>query len=125
MSNLEPEFITILEGPTPEFQSQVQLWNWGIYQGPQEADIGFCEMRTNNGEDIRERCRQAWREGRSVQLDYPDELRMRQQLDVVALRLQEWDEGTVLKIWVHMPIDDAEAEMLDSDVDDDDDGFVF
>ncbi len=125
MSSMEPEYITILEGPTPEFQSQVQLWNWGIYQGPREADIGLCELRTNNGQDIRDRCVDAWKEGRAVQLDYPDELRMRQQVDVVSLRLYERDEGTVLKLWVHLPIDETEAELFDGDIDDDDDGLIF
>lgn len=126
MANIEPEFITILEGPTPEFQSHIQLWNWGIYQGPQEADIGMCELRTNNGPDIRERCKAAWDEGRPVQLDFPDELRMRQQVDVVAMQLYERDEGMVLKLWVHLPIDEEEASMLDSDIDsDDDDGLFF
>ena len=128
MSNLEPELITILEGPTPEFQSHVQLWNWGIYQGPQESEIGHCELRTNNGEDIRERCVEAWREGRKVQLDFPDELRMRQQVDVVSMRLVEHEEGTVLKLWVYLPLDEVEAEIFDgdsADFDDDDDGLAF
>ena len=126
MTNMEPELITILEGPTPEFHPQLQLWNWAIYQGPREADIGYCELRTNNGADIRERCKQAWREGRSVQLDYPDELRMRQQASVVSMRLREHDEGTVLGLWVYMPFKDDEVEMLDGDQDDDiDDGLIF
>ena len=131
MTDLEPEFITILEGPTPEFQSHVQLWNWGIYQGMQESDIGLCELRTNNGDDIRERCRQAWDEGRKVQLDFPDELRMRQKVDVVSLRLDERDEGTVLKLWVYLPFDKEDLDMLDFDDDDDifdeddDDGMAY
>ncbi len=130
MSNHEPELITILEGPTPEFHSHMQLWNRGIYEGPRESEIGQCELRTNNGEDIRERCVEAWREGRRVQLDFPDELRMRQQLDVVSLRLVEMDEGTVLKLWVNMPLDEGEVEILDGDSadyddDEDDDGLAL
>ena len=125
MTDLEPEFITILEGPTPEFQSHVQLWNWGIYQGMQESDIGLCELRTNNGADIRARCRQAWDEGRKVQLDFPDELRMRQKVDVVSLRLDERDEGMVLKLWVYLPFDEDDLSQLDFDDDDEFGGDFF
>ena len=119
----EPELITILEGPTPEFIPDLQLWNWGIHQGTEENEIALVELRTANGEDIRQRCRNAWKEGRLVQLDYPDELRMRQQADVVAMRLKEVHEGTILKLWVTLPIQEGES-VFDSDVDDDDDDML-
>lgn len=118
----EPELITILEGPTPDFRSDIQLWNWGVYQGITESDVAIVEMRTNNGEDIRERCQRAWREGRKVQLDYPDELRLRQQIDVVAMRLKEVEEGTVLKLWVYAPYDLTEESIKEDD--DDELGFA-
>ena len=114
---LEPELITILEGPTPDFRSDIQLWNWGVLQGATENDVAIVEMRTNNGEDIRERCQRAWREGRKVQLDYPDKLRMRQQIDVVAMRLKEVKEGTVLKLWVYVPHDREEESVMGDDDD--------
>lgn len=119
-SRLEPEYITILEGPTPDFRSNIQLWNWGIYQGMNENDIGWCELRTANGDDIRARCQRAWREGRTVQLDYPDELRMRRYVDVVAMRLSEAPEGQILSLWVYLPTDGLPLEE-DGDADDDDD----
>ena len=106
----EPEYITILEGPTPNFQSSPSLWLQAVYEGPHDAAIAHCELRTANGEDIAERCRTAWQEGRPVRLDYPDELRMRQEVEVVALRLREREEGTVLVLWVRWPIEEDEEE---------------
>ncbi len=105
----EPEYITILEGPTPEFRLAPDLWNISIYEGPLPSDIAACELRTRNGEDIRQRCFNAWREGRRVQLDFPDEMRMRQYVDVVAMRLIEGEAGAVLRLWLHQPAQDEEG----------------
>ena len=106
--NDEPEYITVLEGPTPEFEVSSYLWMQSVYEGPFDADVAECELRTANGEDIVERCRRAWREQRPVRLDFPDDMRMRQEVDVVALRLREVDEGTVLTLWVSWPLEEEE-----------------
>lgn len=114
----QPELITIIEGPTPDFREDVQRWNWGIYQTQNPSEIAFCQLRTGNGQDIRDRCVQAWRDGRKVQLDYPDDMRLRQQIDVVALRLSKANEGTVLNLWVHSPL--IEQELVEGDDEDND-----
>lgn len=108
--NVEPEYITILEGPTPNFEMASSLWFQSVYEGPEDAAIAQCEMRTMNGDDILERCRDAWDEGRPVRLDFPDDLRMRQEVDVVAMRLRDVDEGTVLMLWVRWPMEEDEEE---------------
>ncbi len=72
------------------------------------------------GQDIIERCERAWEEGRAVRLDFPDELRMRQQVDVVALQLAEVDEGEVLQVWVALPV---EVDLSGEEFDDEDDEF--
>ena len=108
--NVEPEYITILEGPTPNFEMASNLWFQSVYEGPDDAAIAQCELRTMNGEDILERCRGAWDEGRPVRLDFPDDLRMRQEVDVVAMRLREVEEGTVLMLWVRWPMEEDEEE---------------
>lgn len=127
MKVTEPELISIIEGPTPDFQPTPQRWLQSIHEGPQDKATALCQLRTMNGEEIMERCQQAWREGRPVKLDYPDELRLRQQADVVAMRLTEVDEGKVLLLWVSL---DYEIEFEDVDDDDDfdddmDDGLNF
>lgn len=120
----EPELITILEGPTPEFMPAPHVTLQMVQEGPLDADTAFCELRTANGEDILDRCRTAWSEARPVKLDFPDEMRMRQQVDVVAARLREVHEGTVLMLWLRWPIEDEEVEELDFD-DGEDDGFDY
>jgi hypothetical protein len=114
----EPELITIVEGPTPEFRPSPYLWFQSVYDGPEDADVLLCEMRTLNGESIVERCRAAWQEGRSVKLDFPDYMRLRQQLAVVAMRLQDMDEGPMLMLWVRQPVDDYLEEEHGDDEDD-------
>lgn len=119
---MEPELITIIEGPTPDFMPNPQYWVQSVYEGPDEGDIALCQLRTGNGADIVERCQRAWHEGRPVRLDYPDDLRMRQQVDVVALRLSNIDEGQLLHIWVSLPFE-ADGDEEDDDLDDADDDF--
>lgn len=120
MTAIEPELITIIEGPTPEFQITPQEWVQSVYEGPNTHIVATCQLRTANGDDIVSRCQRAWKELRPVKLDFPDELRMRQQLDVLALRFHERDEGPMLTLWVALPPEFGEEE-LDFDDEDDDD----
>ena len=121
MFEREPELITIVEGPSPEFRPSPHLWFRSIYEGPEDAEIAMCELRTLNGVSIVERCRNAWKEGRPVRLDFPDYMRMRQQLDVVGMRLQELDEGPLLVLWVRQLLDEEAYE--EEGFDEDDEGF--
>lgn len=123
MYDPEPELITIVEGPTPEFRPSPHLWFHSVYEGPEDAEISMCELRTLNGESIMERCRNAWKEGRPVKLDFPDYMRMRQQIDVVGMRLQDLEAGPMLVLWVRQPLnaEDFEGEGLDEE----DDDFFF
>ncbi len=106
----EPELITIVEGPTPEFYTTPQLWLRAIHEGPDARSIATCQLRTLKGEGIVERCLRAWQEKRPVRLDFPDEIRARQQLPVVAMRLQKLEEGPLLLLWVSMPDEEEEEE---------------
>ncbi len=76
-------------------------------------NVALCELRTNNGRDIIARCKEAWQERRPVKLDYPDDIRARQQLDVVAMRLRPQDEGDVLMLWVREPLDEEAVEAIE------------
>jgi hypothetical protein len=125
MTISEPELISIIEGPTPEFQPTPQRWLQSIHEGPRDHAIASCQLRTANGTDILSRCQNAWQENRPVKLDFPDEIRMRQQVDVVAMRLDEVEEGQVLLLWVSLPyelvsVEDLDDDDFDDDFDDDD-----
>lgn len=121
MVESEPELITIIEGPTPDFQPSPYLWLQSIMEGYEDAEINMCEMRTFNAEDILERCLTAWDQGRRVKLDYPDQLRLRKQDDVVALKIHEGEEGPLLILWVRQPF----SELREEGVDDEEDDFSF
>lgn len=124
MTVSEPELISIIEGPTPDFQPTPQRWLQSIHEGPKDHALAFCQLRTANGPSIVARCQNAWQENRPVKLDFPDEIRMRQQVDVVAMRLDEVDEGQVLLLWVALPYELVGVEdMDDDDFDDFDDDF--
>ena len=118
MIEREPELITVLEGPTPEFRPSPYLWFQSVLEGPVDADVLMCELRVLNGQDIVRRCQEAWQEGRPVQLDYPDELRMRQRIDVVAMRLQDLEAGPLIILWVRQPHEQLEEEEYDDGDDD-------
>jgi hypothetical protein len=118
MSAIKPELITIIEGPTPDFHPTPQRWLQSIHEGPDDRAIALCQLRTAKGTDIVNRCQDAWRQGRPVKLDYPDEMRLRQQADVVAMRLETVDEGPMLSLWVSLDYDVEEID--DEDFDDDD-----
>ena len=114
---IEPELIEIIEGPTPDFQPTMQTWLQSLYEGPDVTEVAMCQLRTVTGEDIQERCELAWQEKRPVLLDFPDQWGMRQQLDVVALRLSEVEEGQLLTIWVAVPGGAIEEEESDEEDD--------
>lgn len=117
MFDPEPELITIVEGPTPDFRPSPYLWFQSVFEGPEDTEVVMCELRTLNGPDIVERCLRAWQEGRPVRLDFPDYLRMRQQLAVVAMRLHDMDEGPMLTLWLRQ----APGEFGDEEFDDEED----
>lgn len=126
MATIEPELITIIEGPTPEFRITPQEWAQSIQEGPENNIIATCQLRTGNGGDILDRCRRAWEEMRPVKLDFPDELRMRRQINVMALRLGEVEEGPLLHLWVALPLEYVKIDDEDDDFDiDDDDDDLF
>lgn len=127
MSAVEPELITIIEGPTPEFRITPQEWVQSIHEGPETDIVATTQLRTGNGNDILERCQRAWQERRPVKLDFPDEMRTRQRVNVLALRLNEVDEGPMLTLWVSLPAEfgagDFDTDSFDDDGDDD--GYSF
>lgn len=119
---IKPELIEIIEGPTPDFIPSPQVWLESLLESPEEREAAMVQLRTMNGPSIMERCQTAWKEGRPVRLDFPDQMRMRQQVDVIAMRLKELEEGPLLMLWVSLPVEyDVENEIDDTDLDDWDD----
>jgi len=98
--NTQVEFITIVEGPTPDFTPTPAEWPWSLQEGPDGSMVAVCRLRTYNGAAMVERCQTAWQQDRPVRLDYPDGEGGRQEADIVAVRMETVEEGDVLFLWV-------------------------
>jgi hypothetical protein len=102
MDAIEPELITIIEGPAPEFRPAMESWAYGLAEGAVSATPSRSQMRTFNGPELVERCTRAWREGRPVILDFPDSVGLRRRVEVTAARWEAVTEGHVLHLWVRL-----------------------
>jgi hypothetical protein len=120
---MEPELITIVEGQMPDFRATSFMLTMSVLEGPMDAAVAMCELRTMKGESIMARCREAWREGRPVKLDFPVDFQEREQIEVVAMRLDEVPEGQLLQLWVRHLID-AEDE-IEEELDEGDDDYGY
>lgn len=107
----EAAYITIVEGPPPEFTEVDTYWTASLAEGSSQAIVAVCETRTFNGEVLVERCRQAWREGRSARLDFPQLDGERADVEIVAARWEQVNEGQKLILWVKM----EDFEVLEED----------
>jgi len=96
------EFITIVEGPSPNFTPAVEDWPWSLLEGSAGSLCVLCTLRTFDSEALAERCRTAWEEGRPVRLDYPDGAGGRQEADILAVRAETVEEGDILYLWVSL-----------------------
>ena len=105
------EVITIIEGPTPEFQQASETWALSLHEDVHTSMVAYCQMRTLSGPHMLERCQNAWAEDRAVKLDFPDKMGVRQQADIVAARWTEADEGHLLHLWLRVPLQHGENDL--------------
>lgn len=114
--DLKPAYITIVEGPPPEFQEVVNTWSIGVLEGPIETQVAMVEMRTFDGPKLVQRCEDAWAEGRPARFNFPFGDGTRGELDIIATRWENVDEGDKLYLWVRiteeMELDDASLNQL-------------
>src|SRR5512139_3756790 len=107
MTYTEPEMITIIEGPPPEFMLAQDAWSTSVWEGQMPRAVGVCQMRTFNALGLMERCQRAWREGRSVHLDFPQMDGLRQEVEVLAAKPGRVEEGDLIYLWVAVPREEA------------------
>lgn len=105
----KPAYITIVEGPPPEFQPVAHLWANSVLEGPTGKEVALAEMRTFDGPKLVQRCTDAWAEGRSARLDFPLGDGERAELDIIATRWEAVSEGHKLYLWVCLD-DDLELD---------------
>ncbi|MFQ5409605.1 MAG: hypothetical protein ACE5FI_14440 [Anaerolineales bacterium] len=114
---IEPEKITIVEGPPPVFENAHESWALAIAEGVSVPHSVRCLVRTLDGLGLVERCQVAWAEGRDVYLEYRDRDGFQEQALIMAVRAGEVDEGEVLHVWLRfsrplMDEDDAPDDDL-------------
>lgn len=122
---LEPEKITIIEGPPPTFEPAMEYWVIGLAEGPTFPYTARCLLRTHNGPGLVKRCRDAWAEHRDVFLDYRNYEGTRKQALIVGSRYDEVEDGQVLQLWLRLdelPEGFEQQFIDDDDIDDVDDG---
>ena len=114
--------ITIIEGPTPTFESIPELWVHGLSEGIMQSEMVLTRLRTFNGPALVERCHKAWRSHKDIQLEYRTSEGLKAEVPIVAARNMETDEGDMLLLWLRLSDDSIELEIgYDEDFDDEDD----
>jgi hypothetical protein len=111
MNITEPELITIVEGPPPEFQLVRDLWPFSLWEGNVPQAVGYVQMRTFSGPSMMDRCTRAWDQARPVMLDFPQMDGLRRQVEVLAARVATVPEGDVLNLWVALPAEEVAAQI--------------
>jgi hypothetical protein len=105
-SDGEAAYITIVEGPPPDFSAVNKHWTASLAEGMDWSVVATCQMRTLDGKALVERCQGAWREGRPAYLDYPrptEDVVLslgRAAAQIVAAKWEEVPEGQLLTLWV-------------------------
>jgi len=107
--------ITIIEGPTPVFETIEDGWALGMNEGPSLYDLAITRLRTFNGPALVERCHRTWSENAPMYLHYRNELGMEEKSPIMAARSIDTSDGQLLVLWVRR-IPEEEPE-LDSDDD--------
>lgn len=113
--------ITIIEGPTPNFDSVdtdyimgINGWTAGLNEGPFLYDTARTTLRTFNGEALLDRCHKAWEHKTTMYLEYRDPIGMKREVPIVAARTVDSDQGDLLILWVRCePEDDDEDLEMD------------
>lgn len=120
--------ITIIEGPTPSFDSVesdflmgINGWTAGLSEGPYLYDTARTTLRTFNGEALIERCHKAWTNKTTMFLEYRDPVGLKKEVPIIAARTVDTDDGDLLILWVRTdPEEYDEEEDFGIDFDDTD-----
>lgn len=118
--------ITIIEGPTPNFDSVetdfimgINGWTAGLSEGPYLYDTARTTLRTFNSTALLERCHKAWAHKATMYLEYRDPIGMKKEVPIVAARAVYAEQGDLLILWVRRdPEQVEEDENIDIDFDD-------
>jgi len=88
--------ITIIEGPTPEFEEINDGWLMGQNEGPYPFELALTRLRTFNGEGLVERCYHAWQHQHPMYLHYRDMIGLERKASIIAARAVDTEDGDML-----------------------------
>ncbi len=100
----EPELITIVEGPAPDFHIVADPWTMSVLEGQSAYIAASCQVRSFNGQKLMDRCHRAWSTRRSLRLDFKQMDGLRKQVDIIGARLDKIEGIDVLNLWVRQPV---------------------
>lgn len=103
--------ITIIEGPTPTFESIPELWVHGLSEGIMQSEMVLTRLRTFNGPALVERCHKAWRNQQPIYLEYRTSEGLDHQAPIVAARYVEVEDGHLLILWLRLSDEEVELEL--------------
>ena len=118
----EPEKITIIEGPPPTFEASNDPLLLGLTEGSSPMQVVMCQLRTNSGPELTERCYRSWSKGDTIRLEFKSQEGLTLQAPIVASRWAELPEGHLLMLWVRLDDEDIAID-LNFDLDDFDRDF--
>jgi len=115
--------ITIIEGPTPEFEDISDGWALGLNESPLLYDTIFTQVRTLNGPALVERCHKAWKSNSSIYLHFKNKTGIEEKVPIIAVRSVDTDKGQVLLLWVRQLPSYEDLVDIADEMSDDDDNF--
>ena len=98
--------ITIIEGPTPEFENVDDGWALGLNESPAVYSMALTRLRTFNGPALVERCHRMWTKNEPIYLHYRNRLGLEERVPILAARASETEEGQVLFLWIRRAIEE-------------------
>lgn len=114
--------ITIIEGPPPTFEAVGEGWVLSLNESPYLSDILITRLRTFNGPALVERCYKAWRDKKTIYLEFKDADGLEYSAPILASRAMSNEEGQMLLLWVRMDKEEVELEVgYDDDIEDETD----
>ncbi|TMC53279.1 MAG: hypothetical protein E6J26_08810 [Chloroflexi bacterium] len=117
----EPELISIIEGPPPQFQFADETSLLALQESTLPHELARCDTRTFNGPKLVKRCRDAWKDKRVVMLEYKDMDGLKQRVEICGIRFEDMDDGTLLQLWVRLPVELQFISIDDESADEDED----
>ena len=121
--------ITIIEGPTPDFdliedaqeEGSASAWTAGVLEGPLLYRVATTSVRAFNSQALLERCTRAWKQKQTMFLEYRDEIGLRKEALIIAAQALTVEEGDILQLWVRRDLEESIQTDEDLNLGDEDD----